>query len=219
MIQLCDSDKLKNLRLITEFNRHDTPTNALLIALGKLDNVQTKCARFKGTTMESFIDKKEYNGTLFEVLEQSMAFLLNHLHLSATIEGLQRTEQYEIPLAALREILLNAIIHRDYTRNSDIKVAIYDDVVEVISVGGLVNGLTIEDVGNGRSELRNKVLANLFRELGYIEAWGSGIGRVRALCEEAGVGFELREQGTFVEAVFKRPKSIGSDRRITAEQY
>jgi len=201
----CDLQKLKNLKLITELNHKDTPVNALLIALGKLDNVQIKCARFKGTTMERFIDKKEYTGTLFEILEKCMSFLQNHLHLSATIEGLQRTEQYEIPLPALREILLNAIIHRDYTRNSDIKIAIYDDIVEVISVGGLVNGLTIEDIGNGRSELRNKVLANLFRELGYVETWGSGIGRVRALCEEVGVGFELRERGTFVEGVFQRP--------------
>ena len=205
--KICDREKLKNLKLITRFNETFSPSNALMIALGKLDNVQIKCARFKGTTMESFIDKKEFEGTLFDMLEKSMEFLQNHLHLSATIEGLQRTEYYEIPLAALREIILNAIIHRDYTRNSDIKIAIYDDIVEIISVGGFVNGLTIDDIGNGRSELRNKVLANLFRELGYIESWGSGIGRVRTMCLEAGVDFELTEQGTFVQAHFIRPKT------------
>lgn len=205
--KVCDSEKLKNLKLITRFNETFFPSNALMIALGRLDNVQIKCARFKGTTMESFIDKKEFEGTLFDMLEKSMEFLQNHLHLSAIIEGLQRTEYYEIPLAALREIILNAIIHRDYTRNSDIKIAIYDDIVEIISVGGFVNGLTIDDIGNGRSELRNKVLANLFRELGYIESWGSGIGRVRTMCLEAGVDFELKEQGTFVQAHFIRPKN------------
>jgi ATP-dependent DNA helicase RecG len=202
--KVCDVEKLKNLKLITSLNDKYVSSNALLIALGKLDNVQIKCARFKGTTMESFIDKKEFDGTLFEILEKSMKFLQNHLHLSATIEGLQRTESYEIPMGALREIILNAIIHRDYTRNSDIKIAIYDDIVEIISIGGLVNGLTIDDIGNGRSELRNKVLANLFRELGYIESWGSGIGRVRTVCQEAGVNFVLREKGSFVEAVFHR---------------
>ena len=204
--KVCDMEKLRNLKLITSLNDKYVSSNALLIALGKLDNVQIKCARFKGTTMESFIDKKEFIGTLFEMLEKSMEFLQNHLHLSATIEGLQRTESYEIPLSALREIILNAIIHRDYTRNSDIKIAIYDDIVEIISVGGFVNGLTIDDIGNGRSELRNKVLANLFRELGYIESWGSGIGRVRTMCLESGVDFELTEQGTFVQAHFIRPK-------------
>jgi len=161
----CDREKLKNLRLIKEFNGVLMPTNALAIVFGKLDNVMIKCARFKGTIMEYFIDKKEFTGTLFEILEESIKFLQNHLHLSATIEGLRRVEEYEIPFVALREIVLNAIIHRDYTRNSDIKIAIYDDIVEIISVGGLVNGLTIEEVSNGRSELRNKVVANLFKEL------------------------------------------------------
>ncbi len=213
--KICDREKLKNLKLITRFNETFSPSNALMIALGKLDNVQIKCARFKGTTMESFIDKKEFEGTLFDMLEKSMEFLQNHLHLKATIDGLQRTESYEIPLGALREVILNAIIHRDYTRNSDIKIAIYDDIVEVISIGGLVNGLTIADIGNGRSELRNKILANLFRELGYIESWGSGIGRVKTLCKDAEVNFELKEQGSFVEAVFYRPTI--EHRRNTAE--
>ena len=205
--KICDREKLKNLKLIVSENGEDKPTNALVIALKGLDNIQVKCARFKGTTMESFIDKKEFGGALFDVLENTMRFLQNHLHLKATIDGLQRTESYEIPLGALREVVLNAIIHRDYTRNSDIKIAIYDDIVEVVSIGGLVNGLTIADIGNGRSELRNKVLANLFRELGYVESWGSGIGRVRTMCSEAGVDFELTEQGTFVQAHFKRPQT------------
>jgi len=200
----CDREKLKNLRLIKEFNGVLMPTNALAIIFGKLDNVMIKCARFKGTTMEAFIDKKEFTGTLFEILEESIKFLQNHLHLSATIEGLRRVEEYEIPFVALREIVLNAIIHRDYTRNSDIKIAIYDDIVEVISVGGLVNGLTIEEVSNGRSELRNKVVANLFKELRLIESWGSGLEKVRKSCEQRGIKFELAEKGSFVEAVFVR---------------
>ena len=77
----------------------------------------------------------------------------------------------------------------------------------------MVNGLTIADIGNGRSELRNKVLANLFRELGYVESWGSGIGRVRTMCLGAGVDFELTEQGTFVQAHFVRPQTTPNDRK------
>jgi len=112
---------------------------------------------------------------------------------------------HKIPLLALREIVLNAIIHRDYTRNSDIKIAIYDDIVEIISVGGFVNGLTINEISNGRSELRNKVVAHLFKELNFIESWGSGVGKVRNSCNERGIKFELSEKGSFVEAVFYRP--------------
>jgi ATP-dependent DNA helicase RecG len=174
-----------------------------------------KCARFKGTTMETFIDKKEFTGNLFDILEESIKFLQNHLHLNAKIEGMRRVEEYEIPLLALREIVLNAIIHRDYTRNSDIKIAIYDDIVEIISVGGFVNGLTIDEISNGRSELRNKVVANLFKELNFIESWGSGVEKVRNSCDEKGVKFELREKGSFVEAVFYRPINVGKPSKTT----
>jgi ATP-dependent DNA helicase RecG len=210
----CDVEKLKNMKLIKNFNGTLMATNALSIVFGKLDNVMIKCARFKGTTMETFIDKKEFTGNLFDILEESIKFLQNHLHLNAKIEGMRRVEEYEIPLLALREIVLNAIIHRDYTRNSDIKIAIYDDIVEIISVGGFVNGLTIDEISNGRSELRNKVVANLFKELNFIESWGSGVEKVRNSCDEKGVKFELREKGSFVEAVFYRPISVGkpSDR-------
>lgn len=196
--------KLKNLKLVKSAQNKDIPTNALLIALGLLDNTGIKCARFKGNTMEYFIDKKEFNGVLFSVLENVMIFLKNHLDLKAEIKGLQREERYEIPLVAIREAILNAIIHRDYTRNSDIKVAVYDDIVEIVSPGGLPNGLTVEEVFNGRSELRNKVLAKLFKELDYIEVWGSGLKRIKQICDEENVPFEFKETGNFVSVVFKR---------------
>ena len=203
----CDFEKLKNLKLIKELNSSVVPTNALCVVLGRFDNVVIKCARFKGTSMEVFIDKKEFSGDLFSILEQSISFLQNHLHLHAKIEGMRRVEEYEIPFEALREIVLNAIIHRDYTRSSDIKIAIYDDIIEIISVGGFVNGLTIEDISNGRSELRNRVIANLFKELRYIESWGSGIQKVRKICKTREMKFELSERASFVNAVFYRPKN------------
>jgi ATP-dependent DNA helicase RecG len=208
------------MKLIKEFNGTLMPTNALAIVFGKLDNVMIKCARFKGTTMESFIDKKEFTGSLFEMLDDAIKFLQNHLNLNAKIEGLRRVEEYEIPLVALREIVLNAIVHRDYTRNSDIKIAIFDDIVEIISVGGFVNGLTIDEISNGRSELRNKVVANLFKELQFIESWGSGVEKVQNSCNDKGIKFELAEKGLFVEAVFYRPiKGKNADKISETTEY
>lgn len=201
-------EKLKNLKLIKTVNNKDIPTNALLIALGHFDNIAIKCARFKGTTMEVFIDKKEFAGNLFDIMENTMIFLQNHLNLRAEIKGLRRKEEYEIPIEVLREALLNAIIHRDYTRNSDIKVAIYDDIVEIISPGALPNGITIEEISNGRSELRNKVLAFLFKELEYIEAWGSGIAKIREACSSRGIDFKFEEKGNFVSTEFVRPLKL-----------
>ena len=200
--------QLKNMKLIKNVNGKDIPTNALLILTGYLDNISIKCARFKGITKDVFLDKKEFNENIFKNLENTILFLKNHLNLSAEIKDLKRKEEYEIPLVVLREILLNAIIHRDYTKNSDIKVAIYDDIVEIVSPGGLPNGLTIEEVFNGRSELRNKVIARVFKELGYVETWGSGIIRIAEICKQEGIKFELKDEGNFVSAIFKRKIKI-----------
>ena len=167
--------------------------------------------------MEIFIDKKEFAGNLFDIMENTMIFLQNHLNLRAEIKGLRRKEEYEIPIEVLREALLNAIIHRDYTRNSDIKVAIYDDIVEIISPGALPNGITIEEISNGRSELRNKVLAYLFKELEYIEAWGSGIAKIREACKLRKINFRFEEKGNFVSTEFVRPVGLKKD-KVTPEQ-
>jgi len=206
--KICNYEKLKNLKLIKNLNGKDIPTNALLIALGIFDNSSIKCARFRGITKEIFIDKKEFNDDLFSNLENSIKFLQNHLNLNAEVKGLQLQEELEIPLLALREVVINAIIHRDYLRNSDIKVAIYDDIVEITSPGGFVNGLTLEEVMNGRSEIRNKVLATLFRELKFVETWGSGIAKIQKLCKEKNIKFEINESGNFVSIVFYRPQNI-----------
>ena len=114
--------------------------------------------------------------------------MLNHINLKGEIKGLQRTDTYEIPVPALREALINAIIHRDYTnRGRDIKVGIYDDIVNIVSPGGLPNTITIEDIFSGRSEARNRVVANVFKELNLIEQWGSGINRIINACIKHGL--------------------------------
>jgi hypothetical protein len=203
-----NDEKLRNLNLIKTDRCITYPTNALLILLGKFPHCAVKCARFKGVTMETFIDKKEYGGNIFSVLENTQNFILNHINLSAKIEGLYRTDSYEIPLIALREALINALIHRDYANfGRDIKVGVYDDIVNIVSPGALPNIVTIEDILRGRSEIRNKVIANVFKELGLIEQWGSGISRIMIACKKAGLDQpRIREQGDFVDVEFYRPK-------------
>ena len=203
-----NDEKLRNLKLIKTDRGITYPTNALLILLGKFPHCVVKCARFKGVTMETFIDKKEYRGNIFSVLENTQNFILNHINLSAKIEGLYRTDSYEIPVVALREALINALIHRDYANfGRDTKVGVYDDIVNIVSPGALPNIVTIEDILIGRSEIRNKVIANVFKELGLIEQWGSGINRIMLACKKAGLDQpKIREQGDFVDVEFYRPK-------------
>ena len=203
-----NDEKLRNLKLIKTDRGITYPTNALLILLGKFPHCTVKCARFKGVTMETFIDKKEYRGNIFSVIENTQSFILNHINLSAKIEGLYRTDSYEIPIVALREALINALIHRDYANfGRDVKVGVYDDIVNIVSPGALPNIVTVEDILRGRSEIRNKVIANVFKELGLIEQWGSGISRTMIACKKAGLKQpRIRERGDFVDVEFYRPK-------------
>lgn len=203
-----NDEKLRNLKLIKTDRGITYPTNALLILLGKFPHCAVKCARFKGVTMEVFIDKKEYRGNIFSILENTQNFILNHINLSAKIEGLYRTDSYEIPIVALREALINALIHRDYANfGRDVKVGVYDDIVNIVSPGALPNIVTVEDILRGRSEIRNKVIANVFKELGLIEQWGSGISRIMIACKKAGLKQpRIRERGDFVDVEFYRPK-------------
>ena len=208
-----DNEKLKNLKLIRQEQGQLFPTYGLMILLGQLPHAVTKCARFKGTDMSLFLDRKEYSGDLFSQLEQAEAFIKNHINLRGEIKGLQRTDTYELPETALREALTNAIIHRDYTNQGrDIKVGVYDDIVNIVSPGGFPNTLTAEGLTEGRSEIRNRAIARVFKELGYIEQWGSGLQRIRNTCLAQGLKVpRIREQGDFVDVEFYRPaaESVG----------
>lgn len=220
-----DPDKLQNLKLVKSDNNILYPTNALMILLGQFPHCLVKCARFKGTTMDVFIDKKEYTGDIFSILENTQNFILNHINLEATINGLYRKELYEIPEVAIREALVNAVIHRDYVnRGRDIKVGVYDDIVNIVSPGSLPNNITMEDIFNGRSESRNRVLANIFKELGLIEQWGSGIGRIVNSCKEYDLPTpKIEEENDFmnIEIVRKKetPVNQSTEKRPITDDY
>ena len=202
-------EKLKNLKLIKEEYGKEYPTHGLLILLGYYPHCMVKCAKFKGVTMELFLDKKEYSGSIFDILENSLNFILNHINLRAEIKGLYRTDTYEIPVVALREALINALIHRDYiNQGRDIKVGVYDDIVNIVSCGAFPNSITQSDIENGRSDARNRVIANVFKELGLIEQWGSGIARIKSACLEVGLKEpKIREINDFVDVEIYRPNN------------
>lgn len=170
-----DEQYLYTLNLIKKENGKKYPTNALVILSGKPENTHTDCARFKGTTTNTFIDKKEFSTNLFKQIEMIEIFLKNHLNLNARIKNFSRTERYEIPIEAIREAVLNAFIHRNYSRQgSNIKIAVFDDIVEITSPGVLPPSINLYNIFNSkRSEVRNKTLARIFKELGYIEQEGN----------------------------------------------
>ena len=200
-------EKMLNLKLVIEEQGQRYASHGLLILLGQYEHVMTQCARFKGTNMSVFLDRKEYTGDLFSQIEQAEIFIKNHLSLRAEIRGLKRYDFLEIPENAIREALINAYVHRDYSNfGRNIKVAVYDDLVNIVSPGGLPNGLTEADLLQGRSEIRNRVLARVFRELGYIEHWGSGLQRIKQMCEAENLATpEFLETNDFFDVKLYRP--------------
>lgn len=201
-------EDLVNFKLIKVEKDRKYFTNAALIIMGKLDHAKIRCARFKGDTMDVFIDQKDLSGDIFTQLENAMKFLLFNINLHGEIgpDYLRRVDTYEIPPDALREALINALIHRDYViTGADIKIAVFDNTIEITSPGAFPRGITIEEILRGRSEIRNRVIARIFREAELIEQWGRGIKRIIQQCEAHDLRTpEIAESGMFVQFVFHR---------------
>ena len=155
------------------------PTNAYAILAGNAAvRSVVQCGVFKGTTKAVFVDRREFAGTPQELIEESYQYVLRNIHMGARFKGVYRQDVYEIPPDAIRELIVNAIVHRSYIDHSSIQIAIYDNRLEITSPGRLPMGQTIERMKQGYSKIRNEALASAFEYMGYIEHWGSGILRV-----------------------------------------
>ena len=116
----------------------DYPSNAFAILTGNGGlHVATQCGVFKGTTKAVFVDRREYTGPLWEQIDEAFQFVLRNIHLGATIVGIYRQDIYEIPPDAIRELIINAMVHRSYLDHGTIQVAVYDDRLEITSPGKL----------------------------------------------------------------------------------
>lgn len=134
-----------------------------------------KLAVFEGSKKSVFRDRKELTGSLLAQLEDAYSYIDQFNHTRAEFEGLNRIDKRDYPAEALRETLLNAITHRDYSFSGSTLISIFDDRIEFVTIGGLVRGLTYKDIMLGVSALRNQKLANVFYRLKLIEAYGTGI--------------------------------------------
>ena len=134
-----------------------------------------KLAVFDGSKKSVFRDRKELTGSLLTQLEDAYAYIDQFNRTRAEFEGLERIDRRDYPSEALREALLNAITHQDYSFGGSTLISIFDDRIEFVTIGGLVRGLTFDDIMLGVSALRNQKLANVFYRLKLIEAYGTGI--------------------------------------------
>jgi ATP-dependent DNA helicase RecG len=160
------------------------------------------CGRFKEETI--VIDNRMIEGTIVEQIDEAMDFIRKNISVKFVITGKpQRDEVWDYPLEAIRESIINAVCHRDYTMPSNTEVRIYDDRLTIWSPGSLPLGITMEDLLKPHgSVLRNKGIGAVLYEMGLIEQWGSGIGKMQSLCTNAGIPkpvFREFQQGFQVE--------------------
>ena len=181
-------EQLINWKILKEKEEQLLATNAYaLLTSDYFPFSKTQCAVFKGTDRAVFLDKREFAGPIYSQIENAVDFVLRNIRLGAIIDGLVRKETYELPPEAIREMIVNAHCHRNLLDESCIQVAVYDDRLEITSPGGLYNGLTYEEVMNGHSKIRNRGIANIFSQMGLVEAWGSGIKRIFNAAKEYGL--------------------------------
>lgn len=167
--------QMKTLGLI---NSDGIYTNLALLLSDQCPHI-IKAATFQGTTQEHFQDRKEFSGSLLKQLQEAYNYLDLRNQTKATFKGLLRIDAKDYSESSLREALLNAIVHRDYSNLTGTILSVYSDRVEFVSYGGLAGGVTMADVLLGLSVCRNRKLADIFYRLNLIEAYGTGLQKIK----------------------------------------
>lgn len=174
--------------------------------------------RFKSDI--TIIDSISLNTDIFTEVDEIIAFIKKHLMVEYIITGEpQRTERFDYPLDAIREIVINMVVHRDYRDSSGSIIKILDDRIEFFNPGNLYGGITIDDLltGNYSSKTRNKLIAKAFKEVGLIERYGSGIRRIIDICSNYGVKQPVFEEvfNGFRVVLFKEKTDVTKDVKDT----
>lgn len=182
---------------------------------------ELRMARFRGTDKTEFLDQRMLRGPAFKLLEEVQLFCQRHFPLPAKIvpTQLHRLEKPLIPPDAMREILVNALIHRDYSiAGGAISLAIFDDRVEVWSAGSFPNGITPEKLSKTHTSIqRNPLIAETFNRVGLIEKWGRGTNRVIDMCKATGIKPPTFEEITGAAVVTFHVNVLGPQVRTESE--
>ncbi len=166
--------QMKNLGILSS---DDIYTNMGLLVSDQCRH-SIKFAIFQGTDKLVFRDRKEFTGSLFTQLADAYKIIDFYNSTKATFHDLFRVDERDYPEDAVREALLNAIVHREYSFSGSTFINLYSDRLEILSLGGLVPGLSLEAAMLGASQPRNEKLAGLFYRMKLIEAYGTGISKI-----------------------------------------
>ena len=168
---------MKQMQTLKIINQDNLYTNlGLLLSEQCVHTI--KVAVFQGTDQSVFKDRREFGGSLIQQLHEVYDYMDRYNQTRATFQELLRIDTQDYPKVAIREALLNILIHRDYGFSASSLISLYDDRMEFVSIGGLLLGVNLEDVTMGLSVCRNQNLANVFYRLRLIEAYGTGLQKI-----------------------------------------
>ena len=192
-ISTLDDQALRTLKLVTSYQGRLVPTKGAVLLFGKeraqhFSDAWVQCGRFIGTDKAAIFDHIDIHDPLPQAVDSIMLFLKKHAMRGADFSDIRRKDVWSIPLTLLREAVINALVHADYSqRGAPIRISFFDDRIEIENPGILLPGMTVEDMRQGVSKIRNHVIARVFRELNLIEQWGSGVRRIFKEAEQLGL--------------------------------
>ena len=213
-----NEEKLRSLGILTPAANRWVPSIGGLILFGKkelqkrfIPDVEVRCARFLGETKTHILDQQDVEGTILDAVTDVPKFIARNTRLPAAFLSMQRKDIPEYPPIAVREALVNALVHADDSlRGSHIPVAIFAKRLEIQSPGMFPFGFTLEDLKAGVSRIRNRVIVQVFHALQLVEKWGSGYKRITDACKEGGYPDpKWEELGTTIRVTFyPHPASV-----------
>ncbi len=206
-----NEQKLRSLDVLVLAANRIVPSIGGLILFGKsayrksfVPEARISCARFHGSSKANILDRYDIDGTILEAIDEVLKFIARNTRLTSQIKEIQRQDIPEYSPLAIREGLINALVHADYSLGgSHIQIAIYDDRLEIQNPGMFPFGFTLEDFKAGVSKIRNRVIARVFYELQFMEGWGSGYKRIVEECEKNNYPQpKWEELGTTIRVIF-----------------
>ena len=192
-IRTLDESSLLTLKLLVHDQGRLVPTRGAVLLFGKqrelhFSDAWVQCGRFTGKDKSVIFDHIDIHESLPQSVESILLFLKKHAFRGADFSEYRRKDVWSIPLEIFREGIINALVHADYSqRGGPIRIAFFDDRIEIESPGILLPGITVEDMQDGVSKIRNHVIARVFRELNLIEQWGSGVRRIFSEAKKLGL--------------------------------
>ena len=211
---------LRNLGLV-DIRERMTHAGAWLMARDirtVTTSAHISCALFLGRTKSRILDRRDFHGDVPSMVEDAVAWILTKINVALIVRSVRRVERPELPEEALREAVANAVAHRDYRSPGNVQVYVFKDRVEIVSPGGLPEGMTRADLG-AKSLPRHPLLFSMLHRMGVAENIGSGIRRILDRCREHGVPEPVIDvSGQWVKVTFPRPDPDGQGQECGPER-